>query len=267
MSSSATSRVCEDIIKFDQINDPTFFQVFSFMATNNFSDYLYFKGLLGDFSGVCSKCNIGEVTKKYDGKSRNGENTYFWRCNYHKCRKKIGLKRGSFFERSQLSCQDVFILVCGFVYKFPQYTIRQTYKKFASHTLVDWYNFCRDVCSDILLIDNKKIGGPGHVVEIDESKFGKQKYGRGDPVDGVWVFGGIDRQTRETFFQVVEHRSAATLIPILVEFVHPETTIISDCWKAYKDIKNQFFQHLTVNHSLHFVNPDDRSVHTNSIES
>ena len=45
-----------------------------------------------------------------------------------------------------------------------------------------------------------QIGGPGEVVEIDESKFGKRKYNKGRRVEGVWVFGGIDRRTRECFF-------------------------------------------------------------------
>ena len=45
-----------------------------------------------------------------------------------------------------------------------------------------------------------KIGGPGHFVEIDESKFGKRKFHKGKRVVGCWVVGGIDRQTKDTFF-------------------------------------------------------------------
>ncbi len=54
----------------------------------------------------------------------------------------------------------------------------------SNHTTVDWYNFCREVCSEILIEDSEIIGGPGRVVEIDESKFGKRKYHRGKKVDG-----------------------------------------------------------------------------------
>ena len=35
--------------------------------------------------------------------------------------------------------------------------------------------------------ENTQIGGPGVVVEIDGSKFGKQKYHKAHRVDGVWV--------------------------------------------------------------------------------
>ena len=38
-----------------------------------------------------------------------------------------------------------------------------------------------------------KIGGPGIVVELDESKFGKRKDNRGKKVKGAWVFGGVER--------------------------------------------------------------------------
>ena len=47
------------------------------------------------------------------------------------------------------------------------------------------------------------VGGPGHIVEIDESKFGKRKYNKGHPVgDKSWVFGGICR-TDKNFLQLL----------------------------------------------------------------
>lgn len=47
-------------------------------------------------------------------------------------------------------------------------------------TMVDWYNFCRDICVKALEShDFLKIGGVGKIVEIDVSKFGKRKYHRG----------------------------------------------------------------------------------------
>ena len=111
---------------------------------------------------------------------------------------------------------------------------------------VDWYNFCRDICLNIIKLDNKKIGGPGHIVEIDESKFGKQKFRRGRPVNGKWVLGGIDWDTGETFFKVVEDRSAETLLPILIDNIHPDSIVISDCWKSYNSVSKHFKEHSSV---------------------
>ncbi|KAI9103766.1 hypothetical protein DFS34DRAFT_590183 [Phlyctochytrium arcticum] len=43
----------------------------------------------------------------------------------------------------------------------------------------------------------RRIGGPGTIVGIDESKFGKRKYNKGRRVEGQWVFGGIQRVNQQ----------------------------------------------------------------------
>ena len=43
----------------------------------------------------------------------------------------------------------------------------------ATNTVCDWYNFCREVCATILEEESTQLGGPGEVVEVDESKFWK----------------------------------------------------------------------------------------------
>ena len=111
-------------------------------------------------------------------------------------------------------------------------TVRQT----GTHdSVVDWFHFCRELCVDVLEEDRySQIGGEGIVVEIDESKFGKRKFHKGKHVDGVWVFGGIERGNKENcFFVVVEDRSSATLLPIIEQYIKKGLIIISDCWKAY----------------------------------
>ena len=45
-------------------------------------------------------------------------------------------------------------------------------------------------------------GGPGRTVQIDESKFGKNKYGTGRPVKGGWLFGGAEEGSTDCFAEV-----------------------------------------------------------------
>ena len=62
-------------------------------------------------------------------------------------------------------------------------------------TVTNWANFCRQVCFDSILEDwsFKPIGGSGIEVEIDESKFSRMKYGRGEArKSDDWVFGGVE---------------------------------------------------------------------------
>ena len=85
-------------------------------------------------------------------------------------------------------------------------------------------------------------------------------------MDGVWVFGGIDREMKDCFFKCVENRTAETLVKIIKDNIKPGTTIISDCWKAYSSLKDEGFQHLTVNHSIEFKN-EETGACTNTTES
>ena len=116
-----------------------------------------------------------------------------------------------------------------------------------------------------LLSHQSPIGGVGKVVEIDESKFGKRLYNVGRVVRGQWVFGGICRETREFFAIPVPKRDSATLLEAIRQHILPGTTVISDCWRAYNCLSDEGYRHMTVNHSINFVDPVT-GAHTNTIE-
>ena len=111
----------------------------------------------------------------------------------------------------------------------------------SSKTVGVYFRFLRELVIEDLqqCPDQEMIGGPGVIVEIDESKFAKRKYNRGHRVgDKSWVFGGIERTDEQRFFAVVvEKRDAATLLPLIQKYIHPQSTIISDCWSAYNSIQ------------------------------
>ena len=136
----------------------------------------------------------------------------------------------------------------------------------SSHTIVDWKQFCRDVCVAYFLNHPQQIGGPGRVVEIDESLFSKRKYNRGRVLPEQWIFGGYDPVDKKDFLVPVPMRDAATLLPIVQQWVLPGTTIHSDMWQAYNQLGNMGYPHGTVNHSLHFVDPVT-GVTTNHVEA
>ncbi|XP_071578802.1 uncharacterized protein [Temnothorax nylanderi] len=137
----------------------------------------------------------------------------------------------------------------------------------ASATIIDWFNFCRGVCVFWTDKHSVKLGGPGRIVEIDEAKIGKRKYNRGRLVKGNWIFGGYERDSKKIFIVPVEDRTEKTLLACIKELILPGTTIVSDCvcWKSYNCLSNKEFQHLTVNHSYNFVDPES-GAHTQHIE-
>ena len=134
-------------------------------------------------------------------------------------------------------------------------------------TVRSFYKAIRQCMVEDLLENGatRKIGGRGHIVEIDESKFGKRKYHRGRRVIGKWIVGGYCRTTGECF--LVEctdnKRNHHTLLRLIKQHVAPETIILTDKWKGYNALRHH--PHLVVNHSRGFVDPVT-GVHTNTCE-
>jgi hypothetical protein len=113
-----------------------------------------------------------------------------------------------------------------------------------------------------------KIGGPGIVVEIDESKFGKRKYNRGHRVEGSWVVGAVElTEQRRLFLETVQDRSAPTLTALIQRHVAVGSIIHSDTWKGYStlELERLGYSHGWVNHSVEFVH-QATGIHINTIE-
>jgi len=116
-----------------------------------------------------------------------------------------------------------------------------------------------------------RLGGPNVIVQIDESLFShKVKYNRGRaPREQTWVFGLVDTSRAPAIghMEIVPNRSQDTLLEVIARVCRPGTIIHSDEWRAYRNIHERLrFEHRTVNHSLHFVDPVS-GVHTQAIES
>lgn len=202
-------------------------------------------------------------------------NQKLWRCQRmqsrskkkkEKCNFSDSVFKNTFFENAHLDIETILVFVNAYLRECFSYVFVRSELGLGTHSICDWASFCREVLVEWCLKREGKIGGEGTIVEIDESKFGKRKYNVGRIIDGQWVFGGVCRETRQCFMIPVEKRDTNTLLNIIKEKIEPGTTIISDCWKAYQCLQDEGFQHLTVNHSVNFVDPTDPATHTNTIE-
>ena len=52
----------------------------------------------------------------------------------------------------------------------------------------------------------------------------------------VWAFDGIDPEINLGFLVLVDDRYAATLLPLIQQFIAPGSIIHSDEWAAYRNI-------------------------------
>lgn len=80
------------------------------------------------------------------------------------------------------------------------------------------------------------------------------------------MFGAYDVEQKVGWIELVENRSAETLIPLIQSWCLPGTIIQSDGWAAYNGIEEAGFAHEIVVHENHFVDPIT-GVHTNNVEA
>ena len=155
------------------------------------------KELLGDFGGLCFVCSKRKLCIRFDPSFRKDK--VCWRCSNGKCNKKLSIRAGSWFSKSNLLLEQIVKFTFYWVYKCPADFVARELRIGSEHTLIDWYNFPREVCVETIKMDSEQIGADRKELEIDESKFRKRKYHRVNRVDGVWVFGGIERQSKKCF--------------------------------------------------------------------
>lgn len=185
-----------------------------------------------------------------------GEEKAF-RCPSHKS-VKIYLRKDSYWENSHLKLQTIVQLFFLWAFKIPLTTVTDLVGV-KDETVVQWFQYLRDICTHHLTNNPYQIGGPGLTVEIDESLIAKRKYNRGHPVQERWVFGGVCRETGQGFLVFIPDKSAATLLPLVQEHIAPGSIVHTDGLPSYNGIANlpvnPPYQHLVVIHQDNFVDP------------
>ncbi|CAF4302157.1 unnamed protein product, partial [Rotaria sordida] len=127
-----------------------------------------------------------------------GKEGYTFRCR--KCKGTSTIRKGTFFSDSKLKFIQIFELMYYWAREMDNLDdLSHELSILSKTTLIDWKNFCRDICAIHFVNNPQKVGDRGHIVEIDESAFGKRKYNRGRLVKTQWVFGGIDIITKQCF--------------------------------------------------------------------
>ena len=153
--------------------------------------------------------------------SRMQGRKFMYVCNA--CKTYKSLLSGTFFQSTKLPLNKALRLVYCWT---NEMSVLATHKLtgISQNVVSNWFSNLRLLVACVISHSNFKIGGEGQEVQIDESKFGKwkkTKSGRGHKVDGVWVFGGVQKngnaqyENNQWFMVCVEKRNAATLLPLI----------------------------------------------------
>lgn len=87
-------------------------------------------------------------------------------------------------------------------------------------------------------------------------------------MEGSWIFCAIDIATGALRFEICpqNQRDQGTLISIIRKRIKVGSKIYSDYWKAYECLGQEGYKHLSINHSIKFVNAET-GASTQAIES
>ena len=202
-------------------------------------------GVIAD-SNQCLFCG-GEMKRMKHGAH------WVWMCTRRvegvKCNKgKKSIRTGTIFGNSHLSTQEILQIIWHFVHHLSETQCVQ-YTKISSKnntTIVKWYRFCREVCTNWFWnpANTPKLGGYGKIVEMDESYF-----------PGLPERGSLDA----VIVQVPSNSSRKVLLPIIDKHCRDGSIFCSDGWKAYNQLKDHLqlddCLHFAVNHSNNYVDP------------
>jgi len=216
--------------------------------------YLQDHGLLRS-NVSCVPCG-----RPYSQVKKKGSVTgYVFRCP--SCHRKQQLATGTFMEGAHLAVKKLMALMYFWAYEEPV-SKETAHTHVSSKTVVQWYQYFRDICSWKMLATVISLGDPGLIVQINEAKY-HRGHQLGEPQR--WVFGIYDPVKKEGYMQLVQHRDANTLLPIIRQYVPVGTEIWLDEWPAYHGLSAMGYTHRTVNHSRKFKDPVT-GVCTNHVE-
>jgi IS1 family transposase len=189
-----------------------------------------------------------------------------YRCDKAGCRLKRSINNYTFFAGTKLKANEVLLLARLWVAKVSVKSATSL-TGHSSATVCSFWKHFRQLTASTLDEENTTIGGPGVIVEVDETKIGKRKYHRGHRVDGVWVIVGVERTPdRKVFAVPVSTRDEETIRQVIEHHVNIGSDVYTDGWRAYTWLdQDPRYSHHVVNHSVSFKD-EETGTHTNTVE-
>ncbi|KAI1299264.1 Ubiquitin-like-specific protease 1 [Halotydeus destructor] len=230
-----------------------------------------------DRTVTCVKCE-GPMSTVKDTKESMG---WILRCKAKTRCTKISPKTNTFFSKLHLKYPEIVRMIFLFVVHYD-YTFGMKNAEVASNTFVQWYQWLREVMARYNSNQDFRIGGPGVIVEMDESQIfraKRTKNGTARPLKmetdaGGWIIGGRCRSPEVGYFMTrVKNRTAAVVDEVVYNYVRDGTTLVTDSASVYLNLQDRMakrgriIDHKLVNHSKEFIKNDNPMIHTQSIEN
>jgi transposase-like protein len=234
------------------------------------SAYAYVEARIWPDGRVCPKCGVFDKSGPLKGKSNR---IGLYKC--YACRKPFTVKVGTIFEDSHIQMRDWLVAIHMICSSKKGVSSNQLHRTLGITLKSAWFmsHRIREAMTDT---DTTPVGGAGGVVEVDETYLGPTTYRTRTMPDGttkvVGNTGNVDKRKVVTLVERggkarshhVARVTAENISEILNRYVHPDTRLMTDEGKFYREPGKEFFMHERVNHKKkEYVRGD---VYTNTVE-
>lgn len=212
---------------------------------------------------LLSKINCRKCRKPMKMSTKKNSDGYTWKCQSRKCNFHTeSVRKNSKLSNIKASLSTILEVLYNFN---DEISFKSIMKKCGVgikliNSIIDSFSSTfKKICS-------RKIGGKGKTVEIDETVLSKRKYNTGRSFESLWCIGGICRETKEVFYTISRRRNADLITSTILKHVDIETRVITDEWRGYRKLTSVGFDHHTICHKKHKVDPNNPDINTQNIE-
>jgi transposase-like protein len=216
-------------------------------------------GRVYDLSGVRSKPSA----KNPEGAVRHG----LKKCG--ECRKQFTVKVGTVFEHARMPLHKMLQAVHLMVSSKKGISAHQLARVLEVQYKSAWF-LAHRIREAMRSGDLAPFGSGGGAVEVDETYFGQRKgveKKQGGHAHKLGVLSLVDRNTGTMRSFTFDRFRADEVHPIVLANISREARLMTDEARMYSKIGKQFAEHGTTLHGIQqYVHPEDRTIHTNTVE-
>lgn len=174
-----------------------------------------------------------------------------WRCRKNGHSSSQTIRKGTFFEESNLSMREILWIVYMWLYEYSMAAILHecdhTY-----NTISEWITSFVILCREILELKCDPVGGDQKTVEVFECNFPKKN--PSEKSSKKWVFCALEYDGTNSLFIILEDRKAESIMIVFDKYILPGTKLVSHVWSAFKNLTADNFDYLRDDRSISFYN-------------
>lgn len=192
---------------------------------------------------VCPHCGV--IGGHYELKGKSTRPGVF-KCGA--CSDQFTVTVGTVFERSKIKLNIWLQAVHLMSASKKGISAKQIERMLGVSYKTAWF-MCHRIREAMNPVHTDKMGGPGTIVEADETYWGNLYKARAGAGHKMKVVSLVERDSGQKRSFHVANVTAEILRVTLKSQVHPETHLMTDEAYVYKNVGKEFAQHSTVNHS------------------